>query len=140
VIDVITAALGVCLALEWKQYSREKEQLTEDLNYSGSFDHLIVCCEGNNEMNSSQVKGFARHTYYGGLMGVSVTACAVLVFLIAAFTAISANAHQQKTLQLVDEFETDNKRICFYEDAQQSETVEKKLSQNCAAVLVIASD
>lgn len=84
------------------------------------------------------MKKYARHTFYVGLMGVSVGSCIVLTFLIAALTAISANAHQQKTLQLVDEFETDNKRICFYEDDQRSETVEKKLSQQCAAVLVVA--
>ncbi len=63
-----------------------------------------------------------------------------LMFLVGVLFAINANAYQQKTLQLVDEFETDNKRICFYEDAQRSETVEKKLSQQCAAVLVIAVD
>jgi len=91
-------------------------------------------------MKIPQVKGYARHTYYGGLMAVSISSCVVLVFLIAVFTAISANAQQQKTLQLVDEFETDNRRVCFYEDAQRSETVEKKLSQNCAAVLVVAND
>lgn len=62
------------------------------------------------------------------------------MFLFGVLFAINANTHQQKTLQLVDEFETDKKRICFYEDAQQSETVEKKLSQHCAAVLVVASD
>jgi len=68
-----------------------------------------------------------------------VRGCAV-VFLVGVLFAIDTNAYQQKTLQLVDEFETDNKRICFYEDAQRSETVEKKLSQHCAAVLVIAVD
>lgn len=139
-MDLISAALGVILALVWRQYSREKEQLTKDLKNTGSCDRKIVYCEGNNTMNISQAKGIARHTFYGGLMGVSISSCIVLVFLIAAFTAISANAHQQKTLQLSDEFETDNKRICFYEDAQRSETVEKKLSQQCAAVLVVASD
>ncbi|MDF2043267.1 MULTISPECIES: hypothetical protein [unclassified Pantoea] len=86
------------------------------------------------------MKNCALHTFYGGLMGLSVTGCAVLVFLLGALFAIDANAYQQKTLQLVDEFETDNKRICFYEDAQRSETVEKKLSQQCAAVLVVAVD
>ena len=91
-------------------------------------------------MKSKKMKKYARHTFYAGLMSVSVGSSIVLMSLIAAFTAISANAHQQKTLQLVDEFETDNKRICFYEDAQRSETVEKKLSQHCAAVLVVASD
>lgn len=52
-------------------------------------------------------------------------------YLVLTLALISLQAHAGITLTLTDEQETGNAKICIYENANYTETVTVKTSQQC---------
>ncbi|MBT1899510.1 hypothetical protein K1J48_21185 [Enterobacter hormaechei] len=52
-------------------------------------------------------------------------------YLVLTLALMSLQAHARITLTLTDEQETGNAKICIYENANYTETVTVKTSQQC---------
>lgn len=77
-----------------------------------------------------------KQVWYATLQGAAVLGMATGI-LIAGAIIHCASASQSKTLTLSDEHTTGNEKVCIYQDASRTETINQQAWKTCKAVLVV---